>query len=391
MQFLIPKEPRLFWSMLFPSFRKKEPSVSVKNGAPTYPFFWARSAIYHGLRALCIAPDENVLVPSFHCKVAIEPIVYYGARIRFYNIRRDGSPDFKDIRSKLDSKTRAVLVIHYFGFPQPIGEFRKFCNDHRLYLIEDCAHVLTGETTEGVLGSFGDISVFSWRKFLPVYDGGHLVINNPKLSVDIPWEKNTLLFSLKIAKNLLDRLIDDSPSKMSKAAAKVIHVPSAIARTVLHKDHRRTQAFAVNNHDIDFDPSSVNLKMSDFSKFILRNIDIPAIVEKRRFNCLYLLKAMESLPGVTPFFPSLPEGACPWIFPVVANGQKDFHTLLRSKGIPAVTWGGVIHPMLSLEEFPDAVFLYQNVVFLPIHQSMENSQMQMLVEVLAEAAKQGSV
>jgi dTDP-4-amino-4,6-dideoxygalactose transaminase len=116
----------------------------------------------------------------------------------------------------------------------------------------------------------------------------------------------------------------------------------------------------------------------------LRKIDLPAIVEKRRFNYTHLLKRVESLPEITPFFPHLPEGVCPWVFPVLAHGRHDFHTILRSKGIPAFTWGGVIHPELPLGEFPDAAFLYQNLVLLPIHQSIGNSEIQTMIDVIAE-------
>ncbi len=390
MQFLVPKEPRLLWSMFYPSSRGNDLPPSLKNGKPTYYVFWARNAIYHGLRALGISPGENILVPSFHCATAVEPILRYGAKVTFYNIRRDCSPDFGDIQAKIDDKTQVILAIHYFDFPQPIRKFQEFCKDHQLYLIEDCAHVLTGEAEGVALGSFGDISVFSWRKFLPLYDGGHLIINNPNLSIDISWEKNNLLFSLRIAKNILDQLIDGSPSKMAKVIFNLFRLPYTVTRGFLPKNRRRLQAFAVNNYDLDFDLSSVNLRMSGFSKCILRNTDIPAIVEKRRLNCNYLLKAVESLPEITPFFPHLPEGVCPWVLPVLAHGRKDFHTVLRSKGVPAVTWGGVIHPTLPLEEFPDASFLYQNLVFLPIHQSIGESEMQTMIEVLAEALLHGN-
>ena len=69
--------------------------------------------------------------------------------------------------------------------------------------------MLNGSTEEGIaLGESGDISIFSWRKFLPLYDGGQLVINNLKLISSVPCEKAGLLLSLKIAKNTFERLFE---------------------------------------------------------------------------------------------------------------------------------------------------------------------------------------
>src|SRR5215510_11527387 len=98
MQFLIPKEPRLVWSMLCPTSHERElpPPLNVK---PTYYVFWARNALYHGLRALGVSPGDSILVPSFHCATVVEPILRSGATVKFYNILRDCSPDFSDIQA----------------------------------------------------------------------------------------------------------------------------------------------------------------------------------------------------------------------------------------------------------------------------------------------------
>ena len=47
------------------------------------------------------------------------------------------------------------------------------------------------------------------------------------------------------------------------------------------------------------------------------------------------------------------------------------HIELRALGIPAVTWGGVRDSRISAREFPEADFLYERLVFLPIHQDLE--------------------
>ena len=382
-RFTVAKDPRLLWAMLHQSFQRRG-IVSPLPGKPTYDFFWSRNALYHGLRALGISSGDNVLVPAFFCATPLEAILQYGAKVKFYNIRRDCSPDFGDLEAKIDQRTRAVLAVHYFGFPGPMRQFQELCKAYHLYLIEDCAHVLIGECAGAALGSFGDISIFSWRKFLPVYDGGHLVINNPRLHVDVPWVKHSLSFSLKVAKNIFDKLLDDSSSKVIKTMSHLLQLPLAMGRPLLLGGQRQLRAITINNRSGDFDISLVNLHMSALSRYIIQGLDIPAIFEKRRSNAIYLLDVIKSLPRISPFFPEIPDGVCPWVFPILAEGQQDFHLALRTRGIPAVTWGDCIHSTLPIEEFPDAEFLYRNLVLLPTHQSLEKSDMQDIIKIMGE-------
>jgi len=383
-KFVVPKEPRLSCDMFLPRGQGSGlPSPVI--GRVTHYMFWARSAIYHGLKALRIEPGDNVLVPSFHCASLVEPILKYGAAVKFYDIEETLQPNIAHVEGQIDAKTRAILVIHYFGFPQAIQLFKELSRRHNLFLIEDCAHVLTGRTQDGVpLGSVGDISIFSWRKYFPVYDGGQLVVNNPELTVTIPGVKGDWLFSLKVAKNILDKMIDDSDSKLIQTMGLISHLPSFLARRLTCTNGHSPRAFSVNSYDLDFDLSSANLGMSSLSKYILRNTDIAEVVEKRRNNYARLLDSVKSLPGVTPFYGNLPESVCPWVFPLLVHEVKDFHFILREKGIPAFTWSGVIHPDLPIAQFPNSKYFYDHLIFLPIHQSVEDHELEIMVRIVKE-------
>ena len=75
---------------------------------------------------------------------------------------------------------------------------------------------------------------------------------------------------------------------------------------------------------------------------------------------------------------------CPWVVPVLVPGRTDFHILLRSRGVPAFTWGGVIHPSLNLYNYPDGKFLYDNLILLPIHQSMNEKDMNCMITTMKD-------
>ncbi|HMF52148.1 MAG TPA: DegT/DnrJ/EryC1/StrS family aminotransferase [Candidatus Saccharimonadales bacterium] len=385
--FIVPREPRLHWKTLLPAIRNSEPLL-WHNATPVHYLFWARNGIYHGLAALGVLPGENILVPSFHCTAIVEPILKHGAEVKFYDINLDVKPDLADIEAKIDNKTRAILAIHYFGFPLPVSEIKALCRKYNIFFIEDCAHVLMGKTPAGiVLGESGDISVFSWRKFLPVYDGGQLVINNPTVTCNGAFENGGALFALKATKNTFDKLMEP-PAGGEGWLGMALGLPSLLMRYCKVPADSGVTALKVNNYDLGFDPASARLRMSSISRRILRHTDIAAVVQSRRRNYRRVADAVRAMPGVAALHPILPEDICPWVFPLVVHETKDLHLALRARGIPATTWGGVIHPSLSLRQFPSARLLYDNLVFLPIHQSMEEQHLRAMTQILDEVLRE---
>jgi dTDP-4-amino-4,6-dideoxygalactose transaminase len=380
--FVVPREPRLRASMLLRGGRRPS-DWSPVPGSVSVALCSGRNAMYHGVRLVGIRPGDRVLVPAYHCSALVEPIRRYGAVLEFYRIGRGCEADIADIRRRLTPETRGLVAIHYFGFPQPIAKLRALCDEHGLALIEDCAHVLAGRAAGRPLGAFGDASIFSWWKFLPVNDGGQLVINRRRAEVPLPALRMPSMLRLRAWKDALDRLMADSPSAGVRTVTGPLRAALKAGRRLARHAVRDTPGRGTDNPGPDFDLESVMVPMSAVSQRVLRNADFSAITAARRSNYVALLRACERLPGLEPLFPELPEGICPWIFPVTARGWSGFHLELRARGIPAVTWGGVIHPNLALEDFPDAAYLYDNLVFLPIHQDLDGAALTTMTGTIA--------
>jgi dTDP-4-amino-4,6-dideoxygalactose transaminase len=68
------------------------------------------------------------------------------------------------------------------------------------------------------------------------------------------------------------------------------------------------------------------------------------------------------------------------VFPLFFAGLPEACHALRELGIPATTWEGVRPLELALDLFPDAEYLYKNLVFLPIHQNLEVEDLKRIVE-----------
>src|SRR5262249_1912883 len=145
------------------------------NEPNRFAFHVARSGIYHLFRALQFKPGETVLVPDYHSGTEVSAMRAAGASIIYYPIRRNLEPDVDALRRLAAKNPRVIYVIHYLGWPQPLGEIEALCRERGSMLIEDCALSFLSEMRGRPLGTCGDYSIFCLYKTLPVPNGGLLV------------------------------------------------------------------------------------------------------------------------------------------------------------------------------------------------------------------------
>ncbi len=382
MEFLISRDPLLHSRFLLPSIFRKAMPCPVKGRTTTY-HFWARNALYHGLGVLGLKPGDKILVPAFHCRTVVEPVIQFGCKVVYYNVHRDGSVDFEDITRKIDSQTKAIIAVHYFGVLQPVHQLRTFCQQYELFLIEDCAHILMGDIDGDPIGSFGDISIFSWRKFFPVHDGGLLVCNAGSSKANIKWEKLDVWFQMKFVKNLIEKFLCDL-RRQRKNVSLDSYSFSITPEGVIKKQEDVKDPVATRTQVHGFDYSQLNWPMSRWSKSIIKKIDISSVVRKRKENARILLSAFRSLPDIQSWATLEESNVCSWAFPLITPTRNDLHVKLRERGIQAFTWSGAIHPSLPLGNFPDAKFLYEHLVLLPNQQSLAPHDLQYVIEQVKE-------
>lgn len=120
------------------------------------------AAIHAALIALGIRPGDEVLVPNLTFVATAVAALHCLAIPIFVDIDPDDynmSPE--DILKRINSRTKAIIVVHMHGFPAQIEKIQQICKDHDIRLIEDVAQA-PGATVNGkLLGTFGDASTFS--------------------------------------------------------------------------------------------------------------------------------------------------------------------------------------------------------------------------------------
>src|SRR5215211_3657813 len=141
----------------------------------------ATEALHLACLALGIGVGDEVIIPSLTFVATANAVLYTGARLRFADIlgAHDLTISPQDIENQISPQTKAIMVMHYGGFPCQMQAIKEIAQKHDLYIIEDNAHAPGASLNEIMLGTWGDVGCFSFfsNKNLAVGEGGMLVTN----------------------------------------------------------------------------------------------------------------------------------------------------------------------------------------------------------------------
>jgi dTDP-4-amino-4,6-dideoxygalactose transaminase len=142
------------------------------------------AALQLALQACGIGPGDEVLVPTLTYVASFQAVSATGARPIACDVREeDGLLDLADAERRLTDRTRAVMPVHYASNPGDLNSVQAFAAAHQLRMIEDAAHAF-GSTYRGrKIGSFGDITCFSFDgiKNITSGEGGAVVSRDPRV------------------------------------------------------------------------------------------------------------------------------------------------------------------------------------------------------------------
>lgn len=141
-------------------------------------------ALHLALMALGIGEGDEVIVPSFTYVASANAVRYTGATVVFVDSLEDSwQIDPADIEKKISSKTKAIMPVHLYGHPCDMDAIMKIAQKYHLFVVEDCAEAIGSEYKGRKVGSFGDISAFSFfgNKTITCGEGGMVVTNDKTL------------------------------------------------------------------------------------------------------------------------------------------------------------------------------------------------------------------
>jgi dTDP-4-amino-4,6-dideoxygalactose transaminase len=137
------------------------------------------------LKALGIGPGDQVLVPSLTFVATVNAVLYVGATPVFVDIQDEHTPHISlaDAEIKCTPRTKAVIVMHYGGYPVDLPSWEFFADTKGIFLIEDAAHA----PAVGDVGRLSDASVFSFftNKNMTTAEGGMVLARDKNVLEDI--------------------------------------------------------------------------------------------------------------------------------------------------------------------------------------------------------------
>ena len=177
------------WLTHGPICRRFEEVFAAKVGASRAVVVSSGTAAMHlALAALDIGDgDEVITTPFTFCATALV-IEHVGATPVFVDIDKSTlqiDPDA--IERAINSKTRAVLPVHYGGHPYDVDAVTRLTSDHGLELVEDAAHALGAAVGDRQIGSFGRATCFSFyaTKNITTGEGGMIATDDEALAARV--------------------------------------------------------------------------------------------------------------------------------------------------------------------------------------------------------------
>lgn len=389
---LIPIAPVLSRASFSPGAGRRP--TSVLDAGQVRRVTSGRVAIALALRRMEIGAGDEVLVPAYHSPSMVPPILWCGARPVFYRIGADASVDLDDVAARLGPATRAIMVTHYFGFPQDMATIRVFCDAHGLMLLEDCAHCFFGAQGGRPVGSWGDYAIASSMKFFPIYEGGCLVsarhrLDTPALRSAGPgFEAKAALAALENAfahgrlpflRTLLRlplRIKDLAWGALKSRRGAASGAAPAPALTPASSDS-----------GFDFEPRWVDKRSAWFSRAVMALVSTRRIAALRRRHYLLLEEAAGPLPGCRPLFASLPEDVVPWQFPLVCDDPEIVFARLHAAGVPVVRFAQLRWPNMDTATCANSTMLARRVLALPCHQELRDDELAWMTGQLRQALR----
>lgn len=150
-------------------------STTVSNGTV---------AIHLALIALGISEGDEVIVPTLTYIASVNAISYTGATPVFVDSEyATWQMSAADIREKITDKTKAIMAVHLYGQACEMDEIMNIAREYGLFVIEDCAEAFGSKYKDKYVGTFGDVSTFSFfgNKTITTGEGGMVVTNDRTL------------------------------------------------------------------------------------------------------------------------------------------------------------------------------------------------------------------
>lgn len=323
-----------------------------------------------------IPRNGTVLLPAYTALSAVQAFRVYGLNVEYFSVSEDLTLPVRELSDRIAEVDPDLFMIHhYFSFPDPnYREIVDLARDTGATIIEDCARALFNRDEDGrLLGSTGDVAIFSLRKVLPIPHGG-LVVSPVVDSFSSP--------------------ISTSSEYRGGLASAAIAAQRFLDAPVAKRAGVQTLVRRLNGHSETNDPSLdhdwAGTSPGRLSRLGLAHCDPDTIATERRDRYRALRGSLATLDGFEILTPHAHSESSPFGVALRIDGGKHVrdhvYDTLMERGLPAEVLQWPMPPALDPgPEFPGAASLRDSILVLPTHQQLPERAIPLIPEAIADA------
>ncbi|WP_167852202.1 DegT/DnrJ/EryC1/StrS family aminotransferase [Hymenobacter elongatus] len=309
------------------------------------------SALHLALEVAGVGPgDEVILAPQTFIASAIV-VVQVGARPVFADVQYEtGNIDPADIEHRITARTKAIMAVHWGGYPCDLDEIHAVARRHGLVVIEDAAHA-PGATYKGrPIGSISDFTCFSFQaiKHLTTGDGGALCARTPEQAQHV------------------------------------------FRRRWFGIDRANSPVSEIGEREYDLTDVGYKYHLSDYAAALgLANLQgFQERMSRRRALVRQYEAGLRQVPGLHLFEHQADRESAHWLFGLHVENRLQFIRALKAKGVAAsVVHDGIDNNTLFGGKRPDLVNqrrFDETQIHLPLHDDLTSEQVGYIIDLITQ-------
>ncbi len=172
--------------------RRLEEALGKKYSADAITFGSGRESMLALLRALKLEPGSEVIEQGYTCIVMPNAVHAAGLVTTYADIEKDTlNFDLDSLKDAITAKSKMIVSQNTFGIPADTKAIREICNEHHLFMLEDCAHILPDSKGPSAIGTLGDAMLVSFArdKAISGVSGGAIITRDATLAAALREEQ----------------------------------------------------------------------------------------------------------------------------------------------------------------------------------------------------------
>ena len=316
-----------------------------------------REALYDIAKALGESPN-TVLIPAYTCQTVITPFEEAGWHCEYYSISRSLRIDVHSLTELVEKHHPTLVVVHpYFGMDLDENEkaLLTMIKQQGVDIVVDLTQCLF--SIEDYL--FASFIVASYRKWMPIPDGGYLKSLSQKVVISQPESENSEFFEREIAAMYLRGQYFENGQQRTKAiSVRLSKAADFIAESNIVPHKMSFVAYNLIQNE--------NLELNQKSRFDNYSYLYHNILENDKIS-----KVCKDINVVT---------TAPLYFTIYVKDRFELQRLLAQDSIYAPVIWPVEDERVLIDE--DVKYIYNHLLAIPCDQRYDENDMQRVVEII---------